>query len=53
MLDKYTPSKFEQELNRLIAEEFSADCAECKDKVMALKYQPQEKRKGFLGGLFK
>jgi hypothetical protein len=54
MMDKYSPSKFEQELNRIIAERFSDSCHECKEKSLQLKYQPiQEKKEGFWGGLFK
>ncbi len=53
MMEKYAPSIFEQQLNKLIAEEFANSCAECKDKVHELKYKPIEQKKGFMAGIFK
>ena len=52
MMPNYKPSTFEFELNQIIAEEFKDDCAECKEKSIALKYQSKPTQ-GFIGGLFK
>jgi len=59
MIPKYKPSKFEEDLNLLIAEEYQDECSECKAKYKILnlktelnQVQPQQKE-SFLGGLFR
>ena len=46
-----SPTKFEMDMNKLIAEVFQDRCAECKEKNLQLKYS-QPAKQGFLGGLF-
>ena len=52
---KYKPSRFEVELNNIIAQQYKDDCDECKAKIESDKYKPaqQYEEKSFLGGLFK
>lgn len=52
MMPKYSPSRFEWELNQIIAEEYKDNCSECKERAQQMKYVPY-KEKSFLGGLFK
>lgn len=58
MIPKYKPSQFEQDINKLIAEEYAEECSECAAKLKLLEakeklnlLQPQQ-QKSFLGGLF-
>jgi hypothetical protein len=53
MTANYKPSIFEQEINKIIAEEYQFSCKECKETAERLKYQPITRKKSFLGGLFK
>lgn len=60
MIPKYKPTQFEQEVNYLIADEFTSVCAECrlKEKELSIKaelkqLQPQQQKTSFLGGLLR
>lgn len=47
-----TVSNFEWRINKLIAELYSEDCHECKEKADRLKYvQAPEGKKGFFDGI--
>lgn len=47
LIPDYKPSKFEQNLNKIISEEYSKECKECKERVDRPK-EPKEK-KGMFG----
>lgn len=52
MQEDYKPTKFEYELNKLIAEIYQKDCEECKTTAEKLKHQSYQKQ-SFFGGMFK
>ena len=52
LVPNYNPSKFEQNLNKLIAEHFKDKCVECKERANK-PAQPVEEKSSFLGGLLK
>lgn len=45
-------SPFERNIIKIILEQFSNQCPECKESELKMRYAPQES-KSFLGGLFK
>lgn len=58
MIPKYKPTQFEQEINRIISEDYQEKCRECKLKLKIIdakdelnNLQPHQ-RKGFLRGIF-
>lgn len=54
MLPNYSPSIFEQKLNKIICERFEKGCVECKEKLSKLKNAPEtQKKEGFMERVFK
>jgi len=50
----YSPTIFEQEINKMIAEVYADSCDECKQTCEKLKYIPiQPAKQSWIGGLFK
>lgn len=60
-IPNYKPSRFETEINILIAEAYENECSECKNKLKAFRLKeelkqlepPKEQSKFSIGGLFK
>lgn len=53
MLPDYKPTVIEFDINKAVAEYFSIECPECKERFDRLKYAVPENKGGFLKGLFK
>jgi len=51
LIDGYKPSKFEQKLNKLIAEEYSNNCKDCKERLDKLKNAKPNEKKSFFGNV--
>lgn len=51
MQEKYQPTRFEWNMNKIISEAYASECEECKLKAEMLKYQQPPEKTGFLANL--